>query len=209
MSAPGPDPAEVAAWRAAESLAELGELTARWLTGEMRYQPAYFDTEPDSETAPFVSELAAINRAGFMTDGSQPGEAWVAGGQRAFISGFCSEATVERLRHFLLMTDLVVLAHWPGSEETTYQLAVTVIDRRENTWVGGISTVSDLLHYYDQALSPRALMELASAWQVCVVDPVWGRPGLLFSEVVRALTTAGPIPNPGNPAYDEDTSPAA
>jgi len=197
-----PDTTDSAVWYAADSLIALGDCTARWLTGEIRYQPGYGGTTPDDETLPHLADLAAINRAGFVTDCSQPGELWSGGGQRAFLSGFCDEPMTERLRHFLLRTDLVVLAFWPGAE-TSFQLPVTVDAHRENTWVGGTSTFRDLEHYYADDLSPRALSALVEAWQVTVVDPVWGRDDLLFSAVLYAVTASGPITDPSNPHDSE------
>jgi hypothetical protein len=173
------------------------------LTGELSYQPAYFGTAPDPETMPHVSTLAAINRAGLVTDQSQPGELWPAGGQRAFITGFCDVDTIDRLRHFLLLTDLVLLACWPGAQETTFQLPVTVDGSREQTWVGAIFAIDELIYQYGQALSQQAVLQLVGSWQVAVVDPSWGRIDVLFSEVLRALTTAGPIPEAASDAVDD------
>ena len=64
------------AWEAARTLADLGELTAQWLEGAIASQPAYTPgCGPDPETAPLIPVLACCNRAGYVTNGSQPGEA--------------------------------------------------------------------------------------------------------------------------------------
>ena len=91
------------AWEAARTLADLGELTAQWLEGAIASQPAYTPgCGPDPETAPLIPVLACCNRAGYVTNGSQPGEAgtgydgawWE---QRAAVEGFASPAVAERI----------------------------------------------------------------------------------------------------------------
>lgn len=64
-----------ARWRAARSIADLGHLTALWLEGEVASHPSCATPNfgPDEETAHLVPVLAAANRAGYLTDNSQPG----------------------------------------------------------------------------------------------------------------------------------------
>jgi hypothetical protein len=66
-------PEDEALWRSARTLADLGELTARWIEGAIASQPGYFGAA-DLESDDLVPVLAAVNRAGFRTDTSQPGE---------------------------------------------------------------------------------------------------------------------------------------
>lgn len=60
-------------WRSADSLQDLGDRVALWLTGAIAsqagYQPRY---GPDPETAHLVPVLARLNRAGYVTDCSSP-----------------------------------------------------------------------------------------------------------------------------------------
>lgn len=58
-------------WARAQSLAELGELTALWLEERIVAHPSYGDLAP--ETFSLVALLARLNRAGFVTTSSQPG----------------------------------------------------------------------------------------------------------------------------------------
>ena len=60
-------------WKTARSLADLGELTARWLEGTEPNHPCCA-SGADEETSPLIVELAALNRAGFVTDFSQPAD---------------------------------------------------------------------------------------------------------------------------------------
>lgn len=55
----------------AVTLGDMGELTAQWLEGKLRVHPAYAG-EPDPETEGLNEVLARCNRAGFITDFSQP-----------------------------------------------------------------------------------------------------------------------------------------
>jgi len=58
-------------WKAAGSLADLGELMALWLEGKVASWPGYAPNYgPDDETKDLVPTLAACNRAGYVTVGS-------------------------------------------------------------------------------------------------------------------------------------------
>ncbi len=61
-------------WRSARTIADLGELMAQWLEGEIGSRPGYQPGfGPDEETAHLVPTLAALCRAGYVTTCSQPG----------------------------------------------------------------------------------------------------------------------------------------
>ncbi|MGW5042147.1 DUF6919 domain-containing protein [Streptomyces parvulus] len=61
-------------WKTAADVADLGDLMALWLEGEIDswpgYEPGY---GPDEETRQLIPTLAAANRAGYVTVASQPG----------------------------------------------------------------------------------------------------------------------------------------
>ncbi len=91
-------------WRATRSLADVAALTALWLEGAVASQPNYQPNYgPDEETVPLVPMLAAWNRAGFLTDGSQPGDLeecavlGTLGRQRAAVDGFIDRYTGSRI----------------------------------------------------------------------------------------------------------------
>src|SRR5690242_11209625 len=96
-----------ARWHAARTLADLGELTAQWFEGRLRWSPAY--PEPEPETRPLVPVLAAANRAGFVTAHSQPAEPRDEHGcaQRAAVSGYLGGEA---------FTDLMTVIAAPGAE---------------------------------------------------------------------------------------------
>ena len=124
MSAPATDAmsrADRRAWEAARTLADLGELTAQWLEGTIASQPAYTPgCGPDPETAPLIPVLACCNRAGYVTNCSQPGEtgtgfdgaAWE---QRAAVEGFASPAVAGRIWEAAEPAGLTVIAHAPAT----------------------------------------------------------------------------------------------
>jgi hypothetical protein len=176
-------------WRDAHTLAAVGELTARWLQGAITYQAAYFGPSPDAETRDLVGVLAAANRAGYVTDFSQPGVPLAGGrGQRASVSGYCAEEAMARLSVISLPTDLVVITFPPGTESGG-QVAVSLADGRECTWLGLPAGPADIDHDYGGDLSPAGLLALRNAWQVHLIDPVWGRDDLLW-DTLRTFTAA-------------------
>lgn len=85
-------------WLAARTLGDIGELMARWITGELDARPGY-DGETDIDTGELTQLCVDLCRAGFVTVGSQ--SAYPIDGlydARAFIDGFATPAVVERLR---------------------------------------------------------------------------------------------------------------
>lgn len=61
-------------WKSARTIADLGELMALWLEGEIASRPGYQPRfGPDEETGHLVPTLAALCRAGYVTTCSQPG----------------------------------------------------------------------------------------------------------------------------------------
>ncbi|WP_331764336.1 DUF6919 domain-containing protein [Streptomyces sp. NBC_01506] len=74
MKLPWMKRAERRLWKAVTTVADLGELMARWLEGEIASRPGYAARYgPDEETAHLVPTLAALCRAGYVTTQSQPG----------------------------------------------------------------------------------------------------------------------------------------
>lgn len=171
-------------WRTARTLEDLGELTARWLEGSVTYLPAYYSTGPAEETGPLVPTLATLNRAGYFTTDSQPGDPLTGGyGQRAFVTGFCDEALLARIETLILGTDLIAVTTPPGCDNPT-QITVTIDGDSPFTWTGSSLDEDNIRHYYS-ADCPDAVHTLLNAWQVAVLDPVWGREDLLWGRLDR------------------------
>ena len=172
-------------WDDARTLADLGELTARWLEGTLDWHPNVTPgSGPDNETAELVPVLARLNRLGLVTKGSQP--AWLSeegDGQRAWVSAFCTEDTVDRIRAAVHGTDLIVIASPPG-DETDQAVEISIYDGIENTWGGRPDSVAHIEHFMGYQ-SPNALDALKAAWQIDVIDPEWGREDLLWDTLTQ------------------------
>ncbi len=174
-------------WRDAKNLADLGELMAQWLEGKITYQPAYFSHTPAAETTGLVDVLAGVNRAGLLTTFSQPGQPYRDGaGQRASIDGFGTDKTILRLQDLTLGTDLILILFAPGCPGGG-QVPVTVMGGGECTWLGLSLDADDLHQYYNADLCERGLDAVRTAWQVNLIDPVWGRNTLLW-DVLRKFS---------------------
>jgi hypothetical protein len=179
-------------WRAARSISDLGHLTALWLEGEVASHPscAMPNYGPDEETAHLVPVLAAANRAGYLTDNSQPGliergrdgDLWE---QRAAVTGWIdrnSQQLVRRITTAARDAGLLVCVDHPGSD-----IPVTKVDGQDYTVFGAV------LPEYLPVLWPARLIDrglfttLTNATAVTVVDPRYGRDSLLWPVLAEAV----------------------
>ena len=188
-------------WASARTLAELGELTARWLEGAIPSVPGYTG-EPDPETAELTPVLARLNRAGFVTTCSQPafdgtgydGAHWQ---QCAAVEGFTdSPDLVMRIRQGERAYGLAVIAHDPATLPRWRfrwgrETAATWRAGEEYTWFG----VQIPRRYIRGSLfgggicCRKGLDAFCSAWQVTVIDPERGRPDVLWRTLEWAIAT--------------------
>jgi hypothetical protein len=176
-------PACLLPWRQAGSVSRLRELTARFLEGTLRAHPNYLAGSVACETEGLTDVLAALNRLGLLTDNSQPGGTVDGHQQRAWVSGYATEAVVDALLAGTLRTEVMVLALPPGMTEGA-RVCVTRSDGEECTWAGAFD---DPLSVYGTGSRPLA-GQLARLWSVDVIDPEWGRGGVLWATVRTALT---------------------
>ncbi|WP_370973713.1 hypothetical protein [Amycolatopsis sp. cg9] len=105
-------------WYAARDLRDLGRLTALWLEGAIESQPGYEPGfGPDEETAELVPVLARANRAGYVTDASQPGRAPGTGfdgatwAQRAAVEGWIAPDRSSELIDVAQQAGLIVITN--------------------------------------------------------------------------------------------------
>jgi hypothetical protein len=169
---------DLAKWNDARTLLDLGELTASWLEGTLLFNPTYGtpdDPGPEGETSALVPVLERLNRAGIVTDHSQPGEPGVEFKQRAHVSAYCDEEAAFFLELVANNLGLVALLHTPRSRCDSGQIAISIVDSTPYTWERTTNKAEDIDYWYSAYCHPAALAAFKEAWQVAVFDPVWGR----------------------------------
>lgn len=166
-------------WRAAVTFSDLSHLTARWLEGDIRTHPGVVPNYgPDDETQPLIPQLAAANRAGYLTDSFQPGHdaadyngnLWE---QRAAITGFVADPELlTRLVDSAEKAGLLLLVQFPGDYQQQ-GLVVTRVNGMDYTRFGRTWT----------------LHELRSAWPSRLINET------AFDTVARAPSSPSPPPH--------------
>ncbi|MFE5718593.1 DUF6919 domain-containing protein [Streptomyces erythrochromogenes] len=191
---PWPSRADRRLWRAATTFSDLAELTARWLEGDIRScagnMPNY---EPDEETLPLIGRLAAANRAGFLTDDSQPGHdaADYAGNlwkQRAAVTGFVADHEIlARLVDFAEQAGLDLLVRFQGDEPHP-GIVVSRVNGRNYTRYGRTLTIPELRHsWHSRLVSDTAFNTLADAAQLTIADTAFEPSDFLWTVLDEAL----------------------
>jgi hypothetical protein len=152
---------------------------AQWIEGKITFQPGDGGEAPDPETDDLVPVLAALRRAGFVTTCSQPGERAARAdddfAQRAFVDGYLSDEAWALLSATTRTSELVVISVPPGRRGGLTQIPVTYADGEERTWVGTLALDEGAEYWWNDHVHPDAVRALGEAWQVEIVDPVWGR----------------------------------
>jgi hypothetical protein len=179
-------PEDARLWAGANSLTDLCGLTARWLTGDIASQPGYAPGfGPDDESASLIETLVMLNRAGYLTAGSQPGERGpgVDGATWSLCAAVTGYATPET-------------AAWLTTAATRAGFDVADVPATRPRWrrghpgwpvtwrgddvvtrFGGQRTAVDLADGwtgYGQC-GPGAVAAVLAARQVTIVDPFVGR----------------------------------
>lgn len=164
------------AWRKAASLEEIGALVIRWLDGQDRVLPWHMGP-PDPETAEIREPLRALNLRGLVTTNSQPGVPLGADGweQRAWVHLLASPASAWSLAVRAENAGLIVLCE--GIRPLPHERVPITLrpDRRVNTSTDGA--------WEELFLPGRARAVARNAWEVTLIDPVWGRQDFLWETV--------------------------
>lgn len=193
-------------WREVEDLDDIGELTARWLEGDIETHPGYYG-RPDLETEELIPTLANLNRSGYITTGSQPGIGPIQGyddrwwWQRAAVDGFARPETADRIWDGADQTGLVVVEHDRAGWRTSWADSVVVTaSGPDNTRDEPCEGRSRVHTHFGTHLSRRTMLGevfggttraprmLYNTPQVTVVDPQWGRNELLWPTLTDSLT---------------------
>ncbi|GAA3267910.1 DUF6919 domain-containing protein [Streptomyces lavendulae] len=176
-------------WRDAGTIAEIGQVMARWLTGEVRGWSGHGDGV-DPETRHLLPTLVALNRAGVVTTNSQPGEVgtgydgahWR---QKAFAAVIVDDRSplLDRLIRSANSSGLTVLRgnRYPG-------LTVLTDRNGEPQMALAGSVPRNHLAREWSCLGSQGLKELRDHGAVLhVVDPVWGRDDRLWPALTSAI----------------------
>lgn len=178
-------------WAAAQSLPELAGLMARWLEGELSMWPGYGDGAAE-ETAELIPVLARVNRAGFLTDQSQPacdgpgfdGRRWE---QRAAVSGLVADDDLLfALARVAESHRLTILVRAADDQARIKGVTATRVDGEPYTTFGCRLTRRMLRDIW-WGVSRRALDDIADAMQVTLVDPEYGRNDRLWTALDEAI----------------------
>jgi hypothetical protein len=186
-------------WRAAGTLAELGELVALWLEGEIASRPGYQPRYgPDEETRELIPVLAAACRAGVVTTGSQPGAREIGADGAFWLQRAAVDAVIgdpQLLRRLVDAAeeaglDIVIndLLNTPGEGA----IPVTTRDGEIVTAFGGALSGRDL-HMIWSGCSGTALDEVFTAAQVTLVDPTFGPSNRLWA-TLASVAAGEPLP---------------
>lgn len=134
-------------WRDASTFAELCDLNARFMYGDIKFIPGYGAESLDEESKPIAVYLAAFNRAGFLTDCSQPGLDEGHSKQRACVTGLASESTALKIQRLSLTTDLYICVSYPGANDGC-RMPVTIAYFRPCTWAGAVGADETTGEFY-------------------------------------------------------------
>lgn len=177
------------AWRDARTIADIGQVMARWLAGEVRGWSGHGDGV-DSETGPLLPTLVALNRAGVVTTNSQPGE--VGAGydgahwrQKAFLAAVVDDRNplLGRLIRSAETAGMTVLRgnRYPGLTVLTDR------DGEPQMALAGSVPRNHLAREWS-CLDRQGLKELRDHGAVLhIVDPVWGRDDRLWPALANAI----------------------
>jgi hypothetical protein len=164
-------------WRQAATVADLAALTADWLEGRLPGEhPGGYD-RPDPETLPLVPTLAAANRAGFVTTGSQPGgtsaEGRVKWRQRAAVQGHIDPDSplLDRILDGAQAAGVMAIQHGPGvSIGPEIGVVVTEVNGRPHTGFGSRLSRRDLDTVW-RGIGREARAAIGHSTQLALIAP--------------------------------------
>ena len=189
-------------WEKAQSFSDLCELGAKFITRQLPFFPGYGGEFPDPETAEISEYLARLNRKGFFTENSQPGELEEFYAQRACVQGFALEELALDFAKKTLYSDIHIQVFSPEDILPNgmygYQIPVTVQEGQPFSWTG---SCDKNVFYQFEIFSPvtaNIIKQNSSVWYVVAIDLVWGRKerlwDILLSESLEGYSVK-PHPN--------------
>lgn len=180
-------------WRAARSIADLGQVAADWLEGRIPGWHGSGDDELDPETTPLIPVLAAANRAGYVTFNSQPGHELAVGWdgshyeQRAALDGWIGDGRLlERIRVHARQAGITVVAQRAGSRPRP-GIPVTTADSVPVTFFAVWVPHRTRTEWIWSCAGGLARRELRAATYLTLIDPEWGPNTRLWSALAAAI----------------------
>ncbi|MGX1913597.1 DUF6919 domain-containing protein [Streptomyces phaeochromogenes] len=172
-------------WKSAKTVADLGELMALWLEGQIASRPGYQPRYgPDDETTHLVPTLATLCRAGYVTTCSQPGFAgtgtdglwWE---QRAALELVVTDPTLfHRLVNAAYAAGMFVRIndHRPDGGVREQPVVVTTRDGEPVTAFGGRISRADMAIQWPE-LNRDLCRQVSTGTYVSVIAPEYGPDG--------------------------------
>lgn len=181
-------------WSDARSIGDLGGAMAGWLEGHVASWPGQ-RTDPDAETLPLVPVLARLNRRGWVTTLSQPGDGgtmtdgrpWA---QRAAVQGWIAagDPLLPRIIRAARAAGLIVTAHGAGRAVGPRRGLAAVLRGTETGITFGGRHGRSYRRAEWRGVGRRACRQLArEGVALAVIDPVWGRDDALWSVLDQAI----------------------
>lgn len=143
---------------------------------------------------PLVDTMVALNRQGWLTTNSQPGELGDDFQQRAWVEGYATETMALRLAKKRLTSDVLILPFDPRRQYACPVVPITQANGYPYTCTGEPAWDEDIEHFA-AVCDPRAAEAVRRAWYVIAVDLVWGRKDRLW-EVLLAAEPDGILVEP-------------
>ncbi|MFJ3533807.1 MULTISPECIES: DUF6919 domain-containing protein [unclassified Streptomyces] len=199
-------------WKSARTVADLGELMALWLEGEIASRPGYQPRfGPDEETEHLVASLAALCRAGYITTCSQPGSAGTGANglwweQRAAVELVVSNdpALLRRLLAAARAAGMLVRVndHRRGGVQDE-PVIVTTCDGEPITGFGGRISRADMAIQWPE-LNRDLYRRVAHGVYVSIVAPEYGTAGERLWVLLDQLTGLRPAADPEDDPWADE-----
>lgn len=199
-------------WKSARTVADLGELMALWLEGEIASRPGYQPRfGPDEETEHLVPSLAALCRAGYITTCSQPGFAGTGANglwweQRAAVELVVSNdpARLHQLLAAARAAGMLVRVNDPrrGGVQDEPVIATTC-DGEPMTAFGGRIGRADMAIQW-LGLDRSLYDQVAQGVYVSIVAPEYGPVGDRLWVLLDQVTGLRPAPDPEDDPWSDE-----
>lgn len=173
-------PCTARVWKDAETADDLAESMIGFLRGRLGWCPSH-GGPAEEETDDIVEYLVRFNRAGFLTETSQPtdsGDGWE---QIAYVAGWARESVARRIERIALRGSLGVVLTAPGTTGGRGRYGDL------HPFVEGYPEPSWVEEVWGQCLNQRALRIILTSWHVVAFDTNDRDPMRLWRNLLESL----------------------